>query len=218
MNEIKNINPYLDARREWNERYGDYIAQASNWRLVALISIFIALLAVIGVIWIGSQSKFIPYIIEVDKLGQGVGVSPASQVKSYDEKVIKFSLAEFISNFRSIYPDKEIQKKYILNVYKYLSNSFPAYNIINQHYKNSPPFGQNQTMQVEISTVLNMQNDAWQVDWSESSFDAMGNLVSKENYRALIHIVIIPPTQESLIIKNPLGIYIKDISFQKSLK
>ncbi|TQV61751.1 MAG: conjugal transfer protein TrbF [Sulfurovum sp.] len=218
MNETKNINPYLDARREWNERYGDYIAQASNWRLVALISTFIALLAVIGVIWIGSQSKFIPYVVEVDKLGQGVAISPASQVKSYDEKVIKFSLAEFISNFRSIYPDKEIQKKYILNVYKYLSNSFPAYTIINQHYKNSSPFGQNQTIQVEISTVLNMQNDAWQVDWSESSFDAMGNLVSKENYRALIHIVIIPPTQESLIIKNPLGIYIKDISFQKSLK
>lgn len=218
MNETKNINPYLDARREWNERYGDYIAQASNWRLVALISTFIALLAVIGVIWIGSQSKFIPYVVEVDKLGQGVAISPASQVKSYDEKVIKFSLAEFISNFRSIYPDKEIQKKYILNVYKYLSNSFPAYNIVNQHYKNSSPFGQNQTIQVEISTVLNMQNDAWQVDWSESSFDAMGNLVSKENYRALIHIVIIPPTQESLIIKNPLGIYIKDISFQKSLK
>src|SRR3569833_2653312 len=23
-------NPYLDARREWNERYGDYIAQARN--------------------------------------------------------------------------------------------------------------------------------------------------------------------------------------------
>jgi type IV secretion system protein VirB5 len=218
MNETKNINPYLDARREWNERYGDYIAQASNWRLVALISTFIALLAVIGVIWIGSQSKFIPYVVEVDKLGQGVAISPASQVKSYDEKVIKFSLAEFISNFRSIYPDKEIQKKYILNVYKYLSNSFPAYTIVNQHYKNSSPFGQNQTIQVEISTVLNMQNDAWQVDWSESSFDAMGNLVSKENYRALIHIVIIPPTQESLIIKNPLGIYIKDISFQKSLK
>lgn len=218
MNEIKNINPYLDARREWNERYGDYIAQASNWRLVALISTFIALLAVIGVIWIGSQSKFIPYVVEVDKLGQGVAISPASQVKSYDEKVIKFSLAEFISNFRSIYPDKEIQKKYILNVYKYLSNSFPAYTIINQHYKNFSPFGQNQTIQVEISTVLNMQNNAWQVDWSESSFDSMGNLVSKENYRALIHIVIISPTQESLIIKNPLGIYIKDISFQKSLK
>lgn len=218
MNETKNINPYLDARREWNERYGDYIAQASNWRLVALISTFIALLAVIGVIWIGSQSKFIPYVVEVDKLGQGVAISPASQVKSYDEKVIKFSLAEFISNFRSIYPDKEIQKKYILNVYKYLSNSFPAYTIINQHYKNFSPFGQNQTIQVEISTVLNMQNNAWQVDWSESSFDSMGNLVSKENYRALIHIVIISPTQESLIIKNPLGIYIKDISFQKSLK
>jgi len=24
--------PYLAARREWNERYGDYIARARNWR------------------------------------------------------------------------------------------------------------------------------------------------------------------------------------------
>jgi len=218
MSETKTINPYIDARREWNERYGEYIVQASNWRLVALISSFIALLAVIGVVWIGSQSKFIPYIVEVDKLGQSVGVSPASQVQNYDERVIKFSLAEFITNFRSLYPDKEVQKKYILNVYKYLSSSYPAYTMINQHYKNRPPFGQELSVQVEVSTVLDRKENTWQVDWSENSFDTMGNLRAKDNYRALIHISFVPPTQESQIIKNPLGIYIKDISFQKSLK
>ncbi|MBU2822367.1 type IV secretion system protein, partial [Acidithiobacillus caldus] len=26
---------YLAARREWLERYGDYIAQAKNWRMMA---------------------------------------------------------------------------------------------------------------------------------------------------------------------------------------
>ena len=41
-----NKNPYLDARREWNERYGSYINQAKNWRLTSLISMLISLVAV----------------------------------------------------------------------------------------------------------------------------------------------------------------------------
>lgn len=31
-------NPYLNARREWNERYSSFITTANNWRLIALIS------------------------------------------------------------------------------------------------------------------------------------------------------------------------------------
>lgn len=211
-------NPYLNAKREWNERYGDSLAQAHNWRRVAILSTLISLLALIGIVWIGSQNKFVPYIIEVDKLGQSVAVSPLLESQNYDKKVIKYSLAEFITNFRSIYPNKEIQKKYILNVYKYLSSSLQAYTIINEHYKNFPPFSQDKTIQVEISTVLNIDEDRWQVDWSENTLDSMGSIVSKESYRALIHIVVITPTQESQIIKNPLGIFIKDISFQRSIK
>ena len=34
-----NDSPYLSARREWNERYGDYIAQARNWRRAAFAAI-----------------------------------------------------------------------------------------------------------------------------------------------------------------------------------
>ena len=30
-------NPYLAARREWDERYGDLITRASNWRTLAVI-------------------------------------------------------------------------------------------------------------------------------------------------------------------------------------
>ena len=36
-------NPYLDARREWNERYGSYIAQARNWRFAAVVALLLAL-------------------------------------------------------------------------------------------------------------------------------------------------------------------------------
>ena len=31
-------NPYLAARREWDERYGDQITRARNWRTMAFLS------------------------------------------------------------------------------------------------------------------------------------------------------------------------------------
>lgn len=38
-------NPYLAARHEWDERYGDLVTRAKNWRTMALVSGLVALLA-----------------------------------------------------------------------------------------------------------------------------------------------------------------------------
>ena len=38
-------NPYLAARREWDERYGDLLTRARNWRTVAVICALVALVA-----------------------------------------------------------------------------------------------------------------------------------------------------------------------------
>ncbi|MBE7358890.1 conjugal transfer protein TrbF, partial [Campylobacter sp. RM11302] len=62
-------NPYLNAKREWLERYGDYISHARNWQIVAILSIIVTIISVSYIGYIGSQNKLIPYIVEVDKLG-----------------------------------------------------------------------------------------------------------------------------------------------------
>src|SRR3569833_3338132 len=53
-------NPYLDARREWNERYGDYIAQARNWRYAAFITLLVCGALALGVVWLMTQSRIVP--------------------------------------------------------------------------------------------------------------------------------------------------------------
>ena len=63
-------SPYLAARDEWNERYRDLIAAARNWRLLAVTSSVVALVAVLGLIVIGAKPKVIPYIVAVDNLGK----------------------------------------------------------------------------------------------------------------------------------------------------
>jgi len=49
--------PYLAARREWNERYGDHVKSAHQWRLAAFGSIAIALASVGGLVAVSMQSK-----------------------------------------------------------------------------------------------------------------------------------------------------------------
>lgn len=210
-------NPYLDGRQEWNERYGSYIEQAKNWRLAAMGSLVVAIIATSGVVYIGSQNKIKPYVVEVDKLGEAIAVGPIKQL-SYNENVIKFGLADFITNFRTIYlNDPEIQKKHVTETFKYLADSLPAYQQIRDYYQQHNPLASQNFRQVTIESVLAVGKDLYQVDWIEKNYDKKGNLVLSENYRATINIVIETPKTEEQIIKNPVGLYIKDISFQKTM-
>jgi type IV secretion system protein VirB5 len=43
-------NPYLVARREWDERYGDLITRAKNWRIMAGLCSLVALVATAGMV------------------------------------------------------------------------------------------------------------------------------------------------------------------------
>src|SRR5687768_1637791 len=41
---------YAAARQEWLERYGDYIAQARHWRLIAILALLVAAGALVGLV------------------------------------------------------------------------------------------------------------------------------------------------------------------------
>ena len=45
-------SPYLAARREWDERYGDLLTRARNWRTMAALCSLVALVATGGMVWL----------------------------------------------------------------------------------------------------------------------------------------------------------------------
>ena len=69
-------NPYLAARRTWNDHIGSLVSQRQSWQVIGILSLLIAFGGVGGVIVIGSQSKFIPYVVQVDNLGQVMAAGP----------------------------------------------------------------------------------------------------------------------------------------------
>lgn len=218
-------NPYLDARRSWNVHTGTALAQQRLWQVLAMISLLVALAAVGGVIHIGSQSRFVPYVVEVDKLGQVRAVAAADRPGKADSRVVTSQVSRFIENLRSVSPDIALQKRNILQVYSMLKSSSTAAGKAQAFYTtpttNPLQRAQKESVSVQIVSVLPQTASTWQVDWAESTFDRSGKRQGEPVLmRALLTVEQIPPsadTTEQQIRDNPLGVYVADFNWSKPL-
>ena len=61
-------NPYVEARREWNDRYLDLARERRLWQIVAGVALVALLVVAGGFVWLSLQHKTVPYIVEVDSL------------------------------------------------------------------------------------------------------------------------------------------------------
>ena len=72
------------------------------WQISTLTCLLVALVAVAGNIHLGSQSKYVPYIVEVDKLGRVQGVSALAASATADPRVIKTTIANIVTDARNV--------------------------------------------------------------------------------------------------------------------
>ena len=208
-------NPYLSARREWNERYGDYIARARSWRWAALGALAVALVLAIGVAWQAAQSKVVPYIVEVDKLGQAVAVARADRAAPADVRVVKAQLAAWIVDVRSISSDPLAQKSALSHAYALTAAT--ATTFLNEYYRDHSPFGQPRTVAVSVDAVLPISQQTYQLQWSEDARDLQGRDLAMTHWIASVTVAFDPPSSERDILDNPLGLYVTGISWTQRL-
>jgi type IV secretory pathway TrbF-like protein len=217
-------NPYLAARRSWNDHVGSVVASRRLWQIVALLSLLIALASVGGMVHIASQSRFVPYVIEVDKLGQAVAVGPAQRAAPVDQRVVHAAVAAFVADLRTVTPDVALQRKAVFRAYAMLSSSDAATAKANEWLngtEDSSPFRRaaKETVSTEIVSVIPQTPDTWQVDWIETVRDRQGILKGQPyRMRALVTVYTVPATPqttEEQVRNNPLGIYVRDFSWSR---
>jgi type IV secretory pathway TrbF-like protein len=208
-------SPYLSARREWNERYGDYIARARNWRWAAFGAIAVSLVLAIGVAWQAAQSKVVPYVVEVNKLGDAVAVARADRAAPTDMRVIKAQLAAWIVDVRSISSDPLAQKSALARSYALTAATATIF--LNDYYRQHSPFGQPRTVAVSVDAVLPISKQTYQIQWSEDARDLQGRDLAATHWIASVTVAFDPPTDERGILSNPLGLYITGISWTQRL-
>ena len=212
-------SPYLAARDEWNERYRDLIVAARNWRLLAVTSSVVALVAVLGLIVIGAKPKVIPYIVAVDNLGNVVSQGTAVQASVADDRLKRAALWSWVQDWRMVSSDATVEKNAIERVYAQIGNGTPAALRISDAYRDGSPLklAQTETVSVNVRALYASSKDSYEVEWTETIFDLNGEQIGTQNYKGVITISIHPPDDEGLARVNPLGIYVTNVSWSKVL-
>ncbi|MBK8359280.1 MAG: conjugal transfer protein TrbF [Comamonadaceae bacterium] len=219
-------NPYLSARRTWNEHVGSVVSSRQTWQVVGILSLLIALAGVGGVIHIGSQSKFIPYVVQVDKMGQTIAAGPVTAADKADPRIVHATVADFITSARMVTPDVALQRKAVFKVYSVLSPNDPATAKTNEWLNgnaDASPFKRaaKEMVNIEITSVIPQSPDTWQVDWTETTRDRQGALKGQPvPMRALVTVYTAEPTSQTTdeqLRNNPMGIYVRDYSWSRLL-
>ena len=222
----ESANPYLSARRTWNDLMQAQVASRRSWEMIAILCLLIALASVGGIASIGSQSKFIPFLYQVDTHGHATAIGPVEQVSPADPRVLAATIGEFIANARVVTVDAALQRKAVYQVYAMLNEQDPATGKMN-HWMNGTeganPFtrAETETVTVDISTVLPQTPDTWEVTWVESVWDRKGEVKTPPiPMRALVTVYRADPSatvSEDELRRNPLSVYVRDFSWSKQL-
>jgi type IV secretion system protein VirB5 len=215
---MQDLNPYVEARREWNDRYLDLVRARRSWQLAALVELATIGLLGAGFVALSLQHKTVPYVVEVDALGAAAAVKPADAAgRPTDERIVRYQLAAFIRGARAVMMDRTAMKRSLDQVYAYARG--PARTYLDQHYRANNPFETAKTYTVApaVTSLLQVSERSWQVRWNEELRGLDGNVLGTGHWEAILTVEIAPPTTADGIQTNPFGLYVTDIRWTKQL-
>ena len=115
------VTPYQRAGQVWDERIGSARVQARNWRLMAFGGLLLSTGLSAGLLWQSMQSRVVPYVVEVDRLGEARAVAPVGEEYRPTDPQIAWHLGRFIAGVRSVSLDPVLMRQNWLEAYVFLS-------------------------------------------------------------------------------------------------
>jgi type IV secretion system protein VirB5 len=208
--------PYQRAAQAWDERIGSARVQAKNWRLMAFGSLALSVGLAGGLIWQSARGSVVPWVVQVDKLGQAQAVAPAVADDTPSDPEIAWYLAHFIEMVRALPADPIIVRQNWLLAYDFTTTSGAA--ALNDYARANDPFARigKQQIAVDVSSILRASPNSFRVAWSERRY-LDGALAETSRWTAILTIAIQPPTSAERLRKNPLGIYVTALTWSKEL-
>ena len=179
--------------------------------------------AVATALSVANRSSYIPYVVAVDEHGVALASGLATQVTKADEKVIVATLADFITNARTVTVDVALIRRAIFSCYAHIIKEDPAREKIDEWFSGQTgvktPFERaaESLVQVSIKSVVAQTPTTYQVDWVEIERDRNGKRVKEDKKMRAIVTWGYGPQKQSVdeITFNPMAIYIKDFNWSE---
>lgn len=208
--------PYQKAAQVWDERIGSARVQARNWRLIAFGNLGLAAGLAAALVWQATRGTIVPWVVQVDKLGEAQVVAPASADYRPTDAQIAWYLAQFIEQVRSVGVDPIILRQNWLKAYDFVTDRGAL--ALNDYARTNDPFGKLGKLQVavDVSSVIRASPDSFRIAWVERRYENDA-LAATERWTAILTVAIETPHDADRLRKNPLGVFVHAINWSKEL-
>ena len=208
--------PYQRASQVWDERIGSARVQARSWRYAFFGALGLSGVLTAGLIWQNARGTIVPWVVEVDRLGEARSVAPAKAGFNPSDPQIAFHLARFIEHVRALPDDPVVVRTNWLRAYDFVSDRGAL--ALNDHARSNDPFaliGREQVA-VDVTSVIRASPQSFRVAWTERHYRD-GALAGTSRWTAILGVAVQPPRTPDALSKNPLGILVTSINWSKEL-
>ena len=208
--------PYQRAAQVWDERIGSARVQARNWRYMAFGSLILSIGFAGALVWQSARGTVVPWVVQVDNLGQAQAVAPAAADYRPTDPQIAFHLGRFIEQVRALPADAIVVRQNWLRAYEFTTDRGAA--ALNDYARSNDPFSRvgRQQVAVEVSSIIRASPDSFRVAWTERHYEN-GQLSTTERWTAILTVVIQTPRDAERLRANPLGIYVNAINWSREM-
>lgn len=209
--------PYQRAGQLWDERIGSARVQARNWRLMAFGTLAVSTAMSGALIWQSLQSRVVPYVVAVDRLGEARAITEAEAAYRPTDPQIAWHLAKFVENVRSVSLDPVLMRKDWLTAYDFATQRGAQY--LGDYARSANPFANigERTVSVQVTSVVRASDKSFQVKWTETAYER-GSQAGTSHWTGILTVAIKTPTSVDVLRKNPLGVYVDAIDWSRELE
>ncbi len=208
--------PYQRAGQLWDDRIGSARVQARNWRLMAFGGLFLTTGLSAALVWQSMQSRVVPYVVEVDRLGEARAVAPVATDYRPTDPQIAWFLSRFITDVRGRSLDPVLMRQNWLSAYDFATRRGAIF--LGDYARASDPFAQigTRTVSVQVTSVVRASDQSFQVKWIETAYER-GSPAGSQHWTAILTVMLKLPANADALRKNPLGLYVDAIDWSREL-
>ena len=205
-------NPYFnDIKGYYDVRSADKI-NVSMWRIFGLIGLAIGVIGVSGMIYIGSQAKFVPMIFYTDAQGGMQYGGVVTNRLKITQPMLANQLADYIVALRQVPLDVELKSQYMRKV-KMMTKEALFNNGLIPVFTERYNSYLGKTLKINVRNTIPISKDTWEITWDEVS-----NNILIGTFKGMITFTINSTiTDTAILLYDPLGIVVNDININQEI-
>ena len=122
-NDLKKELDYDKATEELFEFYAQQSKRINTYKVIAILMIALTTVSTISCVYLSTRSTLIPYVVEVDKIGEAKAIKKAEQIYIPKEVENRYFIREIVNKMRAIPRDSILYSRNFQYLSYYLTEA-----------------------------------------------------------------------------------------------